>query len=388
MKIVADRERRRIDAEAPACHREVMNHRPHRSFALAVTLASLGGCAGADRAGDLDVMRHYPAVREELVLFDGHSGERLSWSDLLDRADGADVVIVGELHDDHIGHRVQLALVEDAVERHEGVALSMEMLDRSEQHIVDDYLADLIDREEFIQETAATSWRTLVKDYFAGEISRKNFRQRILRPGWPDWENNYQPIIDAAKDGGARIIAANAPWARYSDLVTAEGYDDLETLTPAQRRLVETAEVPETGTYRENFWNVMVGRPEEKAAATQPDDESEADDEEAGDDDDRAPSHMELSDEQVRRSFYAQMMYDATMGDSIAEALADGATKVIHLVGQFHSDFEGGTVMELRRRAPGATVLTVSMQREAVDTLREDDRDRADIVIYTRPPEG
>ena len=71
------------------------------------------------------------------------------------------------------------------------------------------------------------------------------------------------------------------------------------------------------------------------------------------------------------------------MADSIADALKDGATKVIHLVGQFHSDYWGGTAMELARRAPNAKILLISMQREPSTTLREEDADRADIVVYT-----
>ncbi len=283
-----------------------------------------------------------------------------------------DVTIIGELHDDAVGHAFQRAVVEDAVAREPNLALSMEMLDRSEQSIVDDYVADLIDREKFYELTASTRWRKVAKEYLAGEINKSKFKERILRIGWPDWETNYQPIIDAAKDGGGRIVAANAPWLRYSKLITEDGYEKLETLTDEQRRLIETPEVPDSGTYRERFWEVMVDRAE-----------GEEPEKPESDDDDPDAAHMELSDEVVRRSFHSQMMYDATMAGSIAEALESGASKVIHLVGQFHSDFEGGTVLELRRRFPGARILLISMQKESVATLREEDTDRADIVVYT-----
>ncbi|MCZ6837050.1 MAG: ChaN family lipoprotein, partial [Planctomycetota bacterium] len=312
--------------------------------------------------------------RESLLLFDGRSTEPMTWSQLLEAANEADVIIVGELHDDANGHQVQLALVVDAMARFENVALSMEMLDRSEQHIADDYFANYIDREAFIEQTASTKWRKLAMDYLSGEIKKREFEDRIMKPGWPDWEGNYQPIIDAAKSGGGSLVAANAPWARYSKLVTSEGYDDFDTMTPAQRTLVEKADVPPSGGYRERFWEVMTGRPEGEA--------SESDEDESDDD----AAHMDFDDEMVRRSFNAQMMYDATMADSIAKALAGSPTKVIHLVGQFHSDFEGGTVLELRRRTPGVKILTISMQRENVNALRDEDQDRADVVIYTIPP--
>lgn len=71
------------------------------------------------------------------------------------------------------------------------------------------------------------------------------------------------------------------------------------------------------------------------------------------------------------------------MADSIARARRGGAAKVIHLVGQFHADFAGGTVQELRARLPGVRVLILSMQRAEGASLRSEDRDRADVVVYT-----
>jgi uncharacterized iron-regulated protein len=80
------------------------------------------------------------------------------------------------------------------------------------------------------------------------------------------------------------------------------------------------------------------------------------------------------------------MVWDATMARSIAGALRErgrGSAKVVHVVGRFHSDFDGGLVSELRRAAPFASILTVSLLPEASRHLREEDRDRADVVVYT-----
>jgi len=76
------------------------------------------------------------------------------------------------------------------------------------------------------------------------------------------------------------------------------------------------------------------------------------------------------------------------MAASIVRAYEEGR-RVVHLIGQFHSDFEGGTVREIRRRAAQAKVLNISMQREWPGDLLDEDRGRADFVVYTgeRPPE-
>jgi len=71
------------------------------------------------------------------------------------------------------------------------------------------------------------------------------------------------------------------------------------------------------------------------------------------------------------------------MAGSIAEALDGGLARVIHLVGQFHTDFDGGTVQYLIDRKPDLKILTVSLQKAHARQLRPADRERADIVIYT-----
>jgi len=345
-----------------------------------VAALSLAACASQSRVAD-DDGREAGVDPRSHDIYNGHTAQPMTWDAFIAFAEDAHVIVIGEQHDDAAGHDVQQAVVEDLFEEDgDGSVLSMEMLDRSEQAIADDYTAGLIDRERFIQETANTRWRSLAKEFFAGEIDRGEFEERILRPGWPDWETNYQPIIDAAKERGGRILAANTPWMRYTDRIDLEsGYTKLETLTPAQRELVAWPDAAPTGQYRERFWEFMVQRKE----GEEPDPpEEDADD--ATESAEANPHVMNLTDEQVLEGFMKQFLYDATMADSIARALSEGATRVVHLVGQFHSDFEGGTVLELRRRSPGARILTVSLQPVDAARLREEDRGRADIVIYTR----
>ena len=91
----------------------------------------------------------------------------------------------------------------------------------------------------------------------------------------------------------------------------------------------------------------------------------------------------------LENGFRSQQLWDATMGASVVKALRSGSRPVILLIGQFHSDFNGGTVQQIRARASHARILVISMQREDSTMLRDEDRDRADIIIYTgpRPPD-
>ncbi|MHC5022296.1 MAG: ChaN family lipoprotein [Planctomycetota bacterium] len=396
-----------------------ITHRTRSTRRLALLFAPaalwLAGCATFPPLPDAEPV----AARQDLPMFDGTDGARLDWASLLDRIDEADVIVIGEQHDDNVGHGFQRAVVVAMVERWPETALSMEMLDRREQSVADDYLADLIDRPTFIEQTAATRWRRITRQYIEGEIDSEEFHKRITRMGWPEWERTYQPIIDAVKAGGGTVVAANAPWALYTKKLSDEDDDDeaahddedgdgddehgdddgdddddddtdenrdpyagLLTLTPAQRALIEIPpEVPPDGRYRERFWDVMAGRAE--GEEPEPDD-----DEDAGEDGGGMAVHRMVTDEQVLSAFHSQLLYDATMAASIVEAKRAGAEKVVHLVGHFHSDFEGGTVLFVRQMDPSLRVLVISMQTEGDGTaLREDEEDCADVVVYTRASE-
>jgi uncharacterized iron-regulated protein len=254
------------------------------------------------------------------------------------------VVIVGEEHDDAVGHALQRTLVEDAMTRDRRAALSLEMLERDEQNVLDDYLDGIIDAAALIKLTHSSA----------------------REGGDNGWERWYLPIIDAAKERGARVVAANAP-RRYVRLAGRSGYQALRRLPEARRRLVA---LPLTAAddYRQRFRDVLM---EMQESDDEP--ESEGSVHSAG-----------LSEEQFVSMFRSQQVWDATMARSIAEARRAGASKVIHMVGQFHSDFDGGLVKEVRRRLPARSrVLVISMQRAWPDAIREQDRDRADIIIYT-----
>jgi len=302
-------------------------------------------------------------------MYSGGDGESVDWAQIMDAVAGADVVVLGEEHDDAVGHAFQLAIVQDVLQRWPDSAVSMEMFDRTEQAVVDDYLADFIDIETFQERTANTRWLKLSRQYAAGELDRKTFQKRIARLGWPDWETNYQPIVDAAKTAGAPVIAANTPWLVYMSVARRDGFDRLDDVTAAQRALFEVpARIPD-GEYRERFWEVLAGRAEGEPAEVDLDDADGA--------------HPGFDDEMILGMFRGQLVMDATMAASIAEARRVGAEKVVHLVGHFHSDFEGGLVQELRYRDPDARILVITVLAGGGTELREDDLGRADFVVYT-----
>lgn len=280
----------------------------------------------------------HPTPPRGLAMFDGDTGRALNWTDVIAAVQWAEVTFLGERHNDAIGHAVQLAIVEDALaDAKTPGALSLEMLERNEQRIVDRFVAGEIDQATFMTETNSTNW--------AGEGS------------WLAW---YQPVIDAAIARNARIVAANAP--REYVRKAREGYAAVLIVPEEESRFFSLPRSRHEGTkYRERFFELMSGG--------------------MGGGDGAHGGGM--TPEMVEGIFRSQLLWDATMADSINRALDRGAERVIHLVGGFHIEYEGGTVLELRARRPKTRILTVSLVPAASRFLRPDDRGIADVVIYT-----
>ena len=80
----------------------------------------------------------------------------MQWSDLMDRVEKADVVLLGELHDHAVGHAVQLAVIDDVLEKWPSSTVAFEMLERDEQILVDDYMDGNIDADTLASLTGSS----------------------------------------------------------------------------------------------------------------------------------------------------------------------------------------------------------------------------------------
>ncbi|MEM6394295.1 MAG: ChaN family lipoprotein [Planctomycetota bacterium] len=250
-------------------------------------------------------------------------GRRTTIGQVVGFASKAEVLLVGETHGNAAGRAWTRALWEAVRESQDTAMLSLEFLERDQQRALDD------------------AW--------------------LFGEPWPVEESMGFGLPLAC---GGRVIASNAP-RRYVSAYRKEGLAFVERMTPEQRRLVVVPEeVGELigGRYREDFERAM-----QTAMA--------------------GHGKREMSEEGLDAFYRAQLMWDATMADSIVKGLADGYLPVVQVVGRFHSDFQGGLVEYIRRFMPGVTVVTVSLvdAEPPVRGWREGDRYRAHFVVYLRP---
>lgn len=256
-------------------------------------------------------------------IIDTRSGAEISKRELMHRLYKADIIIMGEEHNDSIAHLAQLHMLQGLYYLTKGnLSLSMEMWERDVQGIMDEYLA--------------------------GYISEKNFKRESR--AWNNYED-YKPLIEFAKTKGIPVICANTP-ARYTNMVTRGTLQALNKLPKHVRRNylpplpVDTLQ----GRYYEKFLEAMGGH-------TFP--------------------GMYL--------YQSQNLWDATMAHSILEAMSkDPFQKVLHLNGRFHSDEYLGVAYRVKHfDAPRYQVVTISCEpSESYDAYKH--KALADYVILTR----
>src|SRR5688572_27534426 len=146
------------------------------------------GRAGVDRATQTAYPVAADSIRllesgEELYVYNGRSGEPLTGRQVLNALRAADVVILGETHDDPMAHRLQERFVREALATGGG-ALSLEMITRDEQPVLN----------------------RLAGRPAAAESGLANTR---FASSWRDWRVFYLPAIQAALELNRPVIAAN-----------------------------------------------------------------------------------------------------------------------------------------------------------------------------------
>jgi len=262
----------------------------------------------------------------------------------------ADVVFVGEQHDDPNTHRLELALLEGLVRRHVPVVVAMEMFERDVQSALDQYLAGTTTEQQFL---AAS------------------------RP-WPRYQTDYRPIIEFAKAHQLPVIASDVPRPIAAN-VAKNGMGVVDALGPSRGQAARELQCPMSGDYYDRFIEMMGGHPAG---------DSKAGDPKAGD---PKAADTTAADTKAKndRFYLAQCLKDETMGESVATAFQQyGARRatIVHFNGAFHSDYGEGTAASARRRLPGRRIAVVSvLPIEDIDTLKpdEDDVKLGDYLVYT-----
>ena len=297
-------------------------------------------------------------------------GGASSLAEVLASMDLADVVLVGEEHDDMVGHGFQLQLLRGAANRFDAatsgggrpVVLSLEMFERDVQYVVDEYLDGLISEDHFL---------------------------KSARP-WDEYEARYRPLVELAKDRALPVVAANAP-RRYVNRVSREGPESLVRLSEQARAYLPPLPYPgPSDAYREQWDAVMAEAMAQMSSDTAVDGVAAEDTPAKG----AAAPNTEPAADAPRHTpsanaIYSQALWDAAMGHAVAAALEEiPSALVLHMAGSFHVARGTGVPERIRDYRPSTRVVTVVMLK--VDDVNAWDaaehEDQADFLVLTRKP--
>jgi uncharacterized iron-regulated protein len=179
-----------------------------RSLLLAFLLACGGSNGGKARSGDVRPRRGIAAAALPYSVLDARTGRQIDVATFWNQVAGSRVVCVGEEHTNPHHHWFQLDVVTQLIaKKRTPLALGMEMFQRPFQGVLDDYAARAIDE--------------------AALLARSGYEER-----WGYDYGLYGPTIDRARDGGAALLALNAP----RELTKAVVRRGIEGLSPDEAR--------------------------------------------------------------------------------------------------------------------------------------------------------
>ena len=231
----------------------------------------------------------------------------------------ADVVFFGEQHDDRNAHMLERALLEGLYAQNPHWTLSLEMFERDVQGVVDEYLGGSITESHFLLSS---------------------------RP-WPNYKDDYRPLIEFCKEHRLPVVAANAP-RRYVNIVSRKGQTALLELPKSSRSYL--APLPYSMTIPPEYdrqlseifgaaHDTADGKP---APASQPG----------------------MPDPALLKQ--AQGLWDATMADSIARTVrANRGRRILQVNGAMHSDSNFGIAARLHALNPHLRIKIVTVRPDA-----------------------
>jgi uncharacterized iron-regulated protein len=132
-------------------------------------------------------------------------GKKVSFGKMVDKIINSDIIMFGELHNNAIGHWLQLELIKEAKEKR-ALVLGAEMFEQDNQDALDQYVR--------------------------GEIKQKALDSMARL--WKNYPTDYAPLVNFAKENKLVFAADNIP-RRYASMVAKGGFAALDTLSAKEK---------------------------------------------------------------------------------------------------------------------------------------------------------
>ena len=227
-----------------------------------------------------------------------NKGIILTLEQALEALMGYNIIFFGEEHDSRIAHERELTLLKEFESRDSGIVLALEMFERDVQDALNAYLEGTIPEDEFLE---------------------------LTRP-WPNYQQDYRPLVELARARGIPVIAANvsrrtAAGVAMADAVSYDVVGKDHIYLPSNIHL-------DSEEYYERFAAMMKKMPD--------------------------PTPMKGLN--VEALYKAQVVKDAVMAASLEPFLH---RRIFFCCGSFHSEYHLGIPYQLQKNHPELKVAVV-----------------------------
>ena len=247
------------------------------------------------------------------------NGNEVTFEVMARAATEHEVILFGELHNNSLGHWLQLQLLKQLSGKQQDLVLGGEFFEADDQLNID--------------------------EWFGGKIIEKNFEAEAKL--WNNYIPDYRPMMRFSLENNIPFVATNIP-RKYAAAVSREGMDVLKDFSEEAKQYMAPLPI-----------EVDKELPGYAAMAEM----------------------MHGSGMSPDNMIEAQASKDATMAHFILQGLAD-KKRFLHINGAYHSNNYEGIVWYLDHYAPGTKIMTITtVEQEDIQSLNEEFFNKADFIL-------
>ena len=246
-----------------------------------------------------------------------NNGKKANYDKMIKDLAQSDMVFFGEYHTNPISHWMQLEMSKSFYDiKGDKLFFGAEMFENGNQLVIDEYLQGL--------------------------YSDKKMTPEITQL-WGNYETDYKPLVEFAKEKGLRFIATNIP-RRYAAMINSKGIGALKELSPEALEMI--------GPDLEKYFDPTVKAYAEMA--------------------DMMGGHVP---ENMLNIQTAQASKDATMAHFSLENFSPGDF-LFHFEGSYHSNHGQGIIWWINKIQPGLNIKSVTtVTRSEWDKMPKEERE-------------
>jgi len=244
------------------------------------------------------------------------NGKKAKYDKMIKDLAKSDMVFFGEYHTNPISHWMQLEMSKSFFElKGKKLFFGAEMFESGNQLVLDEYLNGLYPEKKMLPE---------------------------ITQMWGNYQTDYKPLLEFAKENGLRFIATNIP-RRYASMINKKGIDALKELSPEALAMI--------GPDLEKYFDPTVKAYAEMA--------------------DMMGGHVPPNMLNIQT---AQAAKDATMAHFSLKNFNKGDL-LFHFEGSYHSNYEQGIIWWINKIEPGLNIKSIATVTQSEwNELSEDEK--------------